>query len=108
MVLKSLQVLSMHAFELDRKNGNNLWKKALEMEMYNIGVAFEILEDGKTGPAGYTKVSGHLIWSVNMDFTRSERIASTTPGAEPPGDAKDSGSARPHSTHLETSSTNRP
>ena len=30
------------------------------MEMYNISVAFEILEDGKTAPAGYTKVSGHL------------------------------------------------
>ena len=62
-----------HAFELDRKNGNNLWKEALEMEMYNIGVAFEILEDGKTAPAGYTKVSGHLIWSVKMDFTRKAR-----------------------------------
>ena len=37
-----------------------------------------------------------------------DRIPSTTPGAEPPGDAKDSGSARPHSTHIETSSTNRP
>ena len=43
------------------------------MEMYNIGVAFEILEDGKTAPAGYTKVSGHLIWSVQMDFTRKAR-----------------------------------
>ena len=62
-----------HAFEIDRKNGNNLWKDALEMEMYNIGVAFEILEDGKTAPAGYTKVSGHLIWSVKMDFTRKPR-----------------------------------
>ena len=62
-----------HAFELDRKNGNNLWKDALEMEMYNIGVAFEILEDGKTAPAGYTKVSSHLIWSVKMDFTRKAR-----------------------------------
>ena len=62
-----------HAFELDRKNGNNLWKDALAMKMYNIGVAFEILEDGKTAPAGYTKVSGHLIWSVKMDFTRKAR-----------------------------------
>ena len=53
-----------HAFELKRKNGKNLWKEALEMEMYSIGVAFEILQDGKTAPAGYTKVSGHLIWSV--------------------------------------------
>ena len=35
----------------------------------------------------------------------SDRIPSTTPGAEPPRDAKDSGSARSHSTHLETSSS---
>ena len=60
------------AFDLDRKNDNNLWTDALEMEMYNIGIAFEILEDGKTAPAGYTKVSGHLIWSVKMDFTRNQ------------------------------------
>ena len=38
----------------------------------------------------------------------TDRIPSTTPGAEPPRDAKDSGSARSHSTHLETSSSNRP
>ena len=37
-----------------------------------------------------------------------DRIPSTTPGAEPPRDAKDSGSARSHSTHLETSSSKRP
>ena len=37
-----------------------------------------------------------------------DRIPSTTPGAEPPRDAKDSGSARSHPTHLETSSSNRP
>ena len=39
---------------------------------------------------------------------KSDRIPSTTPGAEPPRDAKDSGSARSHSTHLETSSSDRP
>ena len=37
-----------------------------------------------------------------------DRIPSTTPGAEPPRDAKDSGSARSHSMHLETSSSDRP
>ena len=62
-----------HAYELARKNMNNLWKEALEMEMYNIDVAFEILEDGKTSLSGYTKVSGHIIWSVKMDFTRKAR-----------------------------------
>ena len=35
-------------------------------------------------------------------------ISSTSPGAEPPRDARDSGSARSHSTHLETSSSDRP
>ena len=38
----------------------------------------------------------------------SDRIPSTTPGAEQPRDARDSGSARSHSTHLETSSSDRP
>ena len=47
---------------------------------------------------------------VIQDWTAScvDRIPSATPGAEPPRDAKDSGSARSHSTHLETSSSNRP
>ena len=38
----------------------------------------------------------------------SDRIPSTTPGAEPPRDDRDSGSARSHSRHLETSSSDRP
>ena len=37
-----------------------------------------------------------------------DRIPSTTPGADPPRDARDSGSARSHSTHLETISSDRP
>ena len=38
----------------------------------------------------------------------ADRIPSTTPGADPPRDARDSGSARSHSTHLGTSSSDRP
>ena len=37
-----------------------------------------------------------------------DRIPSTTPGADPPRDARDSGSARSHSTHLETRSPDQP
>ena len=43
-----------------------------------------------------------------IGFTVSDRIQSTTPGAEPPRHARDSGSARSHSTHQETSSSDRP
>ena len=37
--------------------------------------------------------------------SKLDRMSSTTPGAEPPRDTRDSGSARSHSTHLETSSS---
>ena len=50
-----------------------------------------------------------LQWLVTLGrLVTHDRIHSTTPGAEPPRDARDSGSARSHSTHLETSSSNRP
>ena len=47
-------------------------------------------------------------WDYTTLFWGHDRIPSTTPGAEPPRDARDSGSARSHSTHLETSSSDRP
>ena len=50
---------------------------------------------------------GNKHWLIVVDEL-SDRIPSTTPGAESPRDAKDSGSARSHPTHLETSSSNRP
>ena len=43
-----------------------------------------------------------------LDEDCPDRIPSTTPGAEPPRDARDSGSASSHSMHIETSSSDRP
>jgi hypothetical protein len=43
------------AKELDRINGNTLWMDALKLEMHNVGVAFEVLENGKSAPQGSTK-----------------------------------------------------
>ena len=78
-------------------------------------------KDGKSNPADilskhwefatvWPMLKPILFWrgKTATQLKGSDRIPSTTPGAEPPRDAKDSGSARPHSTHLETSSTNRP
>ena len=78
-------------------------------------------KDGKSNPADI--LSKHWEFSTVWPMLRlilfwrgetatqlkgSDRIPSTTPGAEPPRDARDSGSARSHSTHLETSSSDRP
>jgi len=62
-----------HARELDKKNGNRYWQDAIAKEMYNISVAFEILEEHEHLPVGYKKSSGHWVFDVKMDFTRKAR-----------------------------------
>ena len=62
-----------HAEQLDTENGNQLWQDTHNNEMFNVSVAFEILENGKSAPVGLTKTSGHLIWDLKMDFTRKAR-----------------------------------
>ena len=39
-----------HAHEIDSRNGNTMWRDALKKEMYNVGVAFEILDEGAHAP----------------------------------------------------------
>ena len=78
-------------------------------------------KDGKSNPADilskhwefatvWPMLKPILLWrgETATQLKGSDRIPSTTPGAEPPRDAKDSGSARSHSMHLETSSSDRP
>ena len=62
-----------HAYEIDARNGNALWRDALKKEMYNVRVAFEILDEGVHAPHGWKQVTGHLVWDVKMDFTRKAR-----------------------------------
>ena len=78
-------------------------------------------KDGKSNPADI--LSKHWVFATVWPMLKpilfgrgetatqlkgSDRIPSNNPGAEPPRDARDSGSARSHSTHLETSSSDRP
>ena len=78
-------------------------------------------KDGKSNPADilskhwefatvWPMLKPILFWrgETATQLKGSDRIPSTTPGAEPPRDDRDSGSARSHSTHLETSSSERP
>ena len=41
--------------------------------MYNVGVAFQILENDESLPVGWKPSSGHIVWDVKMDFTRKAR-----------------------------------
>ena len=55
-----------HAHEIDLRNGNTMWRGALKKDMYNVRVAFEILDEGAHG---WKQVTRHLVWDVKMDFT---------------------------------------
>jgi hypothetical protein len=62
-----------HALEIDKKNGNHFWRDAIDKEMKNVSIAFEILEENQHLPPGYTRASAHIIFDVKMDFTRKAR-----------------------------------
>ena len=64
---------TQHAIELDKQNGNTFWQDALAKEMKNVGLAFQVLDEGEKAPIGWHKVTGHLVWDVKMDFTRKAR-----------------------------------
>ena len=55
---------------MDEKNGNRFWQDAIDKEMHNNAIAFEILEPGENIPVGWTQQSGHLVFDVKMDLTR--------------------------------------
>lgn len=61
------------ALELDRKNGNEFWKKAINKEMENVGIAFRILHDDESVPPAYQKITCHLIFDVKFDLTKKAR-----------------------------------
>ena len=56
-----------------RRIKNHFWRDAIALEMQNNGVAFNILELGSSAPPGWSKVTGHLVFDVKMDFTRKAR-----------------------------------
>ena len=55
-----------HAMELYRCNKNTMWRDTLAKEMYNVDIMLKVLEEGQQAPAGWHKVTGHLIWDMKM------------------------------------------
>ena len=47
------------ALRLDRENGNTMWTNATNLEMSNVGIAFDILRAGQNAPPGWRKASSH-------------------------------------------------
>ena len=61
------------ALKIDKMNGDNLWRNAINKEMENLKVAFDILPEGSKPPPGYKPSSGHLVFDVRMTLERKAR-----------------------------------
>ena len=59
-----------HALQLDKSNGNDLWKKAIEKEVSKVRVAFKLLEDGKPPPVASKLIKYHMVFDVKFNLTR--------------------------------------
>ena len=56
---------------LDSENGNDLWAKAIDKEMANVIVAFEILEEHDPIPIGWEQSSGRQQHTLRSTIPRS-------------------------------------
>ena len=60
-------------FDIKENNGG-LWEKAYRKEMKNVGIAFEILDEGARAPVGWKKSSVHLAFDEKMTGKRKARM----------------------------------
>ena len=73
-----MRILRNHeeAMELDKANGNQLWRKAEELELGQID-EYAVFDDrGKGGkaPDGYRKMGVHLVYDCKQDGRRKARL----------------------------------
>ena len=61
------------AISLEENNGNTLWQDAYAKYMYQVGVAFKILQDGYHITVVYKKANVHLIFDAKINFTWKAR-----------------------------------
>ena len=61
------------AYQIDRDNKNDFWRRAIEKEMTRVRVAFEKWQGGSTEDeareklVGYQQMRGHLVFDIRLD-----------------------------------------
>eukprot|EP00804_Cyclotella_cryptica_P025829 CCRYP_002699-RA/>CCRYP_002699-RA protein AED:0.25 eAED:0.20 QI:0/-1/0/1/-1/1/1/0/678 len=55
------------AYTIDKASGTTFWRDAIEMEMTNVCVAFDILVDGAAPPPDHQFIRCHMIFDVKME-----------------------------------------
>ena len=59
-----------HVYEIDKSNNNVFQRYKICKYIHNVGIDFDILDHDHHVPVGWKKVTEHMVFNVNMDFTR--------------------------------------
>lgn len=71
---------------IDRKTGTDFWAKAIEKEMRNVRIAFDIRDD-EVPPIGYKEIHCHLVFDIKSDtLARKARFVAGGHVTDPPKD----------------------
>eukprot|EP00804_Cyclotella_cryptica_P017424 CCRYP_016640-RA/>CCRYP_016640-RA protein AED:0.36 eAED:0.36 QI:0/0/0/1/1/1/2/0/217 len=60
------------AYAIDRATGTTFWRNAIEKEMKNVSVAFDVLSDGVAPLEDHQYIRCHMIFDVKMEDFRSK------------------------------------
>ena len=60
--------------ELDKVNGYTLWADAIDLELGEVWVAFDVRQKNTTVRPNYEYLSCYMVFDVKMDFTRKARF----------------------------------
>jgi hypothetical protein len=60
----------MNAIDLDKKNGNQLWKEAIKTELKQLTdyKTLIVIDSGENIPTGYQKIPYHMVFDVKYDL----------------------------------------
>jgi len=63
------------ALEIDKQNGDTYWKDAIEKEMKNVKIAFELYDGDVRSLIGYQEIRCHMIFDIKLseNFRRKAR-----------------------------------
>ena len=62
-----------HALELDKNNGNTLWADAIDLEMGEVRVAFDVRQKNTTITPNYKYLSCYMVFNVKMDLANGAK-----------------------------------
>jgi hypothetical protein len=65
-----------NAFNLDKKNGNNLWEEAIHTELKQLTYyeTFIVLNSGEDITKEYQKIPYHIVFDVKHDLRQKARM----------------------------------